>query len=301
MAALTRFGMFPPVIKALVIINVSVFIFHIFFLNIYTIGSVPLAKYFIDYFYLHPAGSDSFYFWQLITYQFIHDTSSIFHIFFNLFALWMFGVELEHQWGGTKFLIFYLLAGIGAGLTQLYISPLFSTPGLTIGASGSVYGVLIAFGLSYPNRPIFMFPFFIPIPAKFFVLLYAGLALLLGITSDGNIAHFAHLGGALTGYILFKYGDKWGIYSFFMKLFNKRQVYVDEDYHQRIYNMKRQEARTKQTNTSDRRSQSGFFVDNEEVTQEKINQILDKISQSGYEHLTEKEKKILFELSQKLK
>ena len=304
MSALTRFGMFPPVIKTLVIINVTVFLFQVFFINTFSVGSVPLAKYFIDYFYLHPLESDGFYIWQLITYQFIHDSTSIFHIFFNLFALWMFGVELEHLWGGQKFLTFYLLAGIGAGLTQLFISPLFSTPGLTIGASGAVYGVLLAFGLTFPDRPIFMFPFFIPIPAKFFVLLYAGIALLLGITSDGNIAHFAHLGGALTGFILFKFGDKLGLYEFFGKLFSKRQSYMQPDYHQKVYQMKETPGRQYTTTTSAPKTSSretSLFVDNELITQEQINIILDKISATGYKNLSEKEKKILFELSQKLK
>lgn len=304
MSALTRFGMFPPVIKALMIINVSVFLFHIFFLNVYTIGSVPLAAYFVDWFYLHPIESDSFYIWQLVSYQFIHDTSSIFHIFFNLFALWMFGVELEHLWGGKKFLTYYILAGVGAGLVQLFISPLFSTPGLTIGASGSVYGILVAFGMTHPNRPILMFPFFIPIPAKFFVILYAGLALILGMSSNDNVAHFAHLGGAATGFLLFKYGDKWGVYRFFDKLFSKKQSTVEPDYHANVYKMETQQRFAKkkeQTFQTREKAKPNFSVDDEEVTQGQINSILDKISSTGYQNLTEKEKKILFELSKKLK
>ena len=306
MSALTRFSLFPPVIKTLIVINVSVFLFQFLFINNYFIGATPLANYFVGYFYLHPVGDGSFYIWQLITYQFIH--GGLWHIFFNLFALWMFGVELENLWGGKKFLTFYLLSGIGAGLTQLYIAPLFAPPAITIGASGAVFGVLLAFGMTFPNRPIFMFPFFIPIPAKFFVMLYAGLELLLGFTSTGNIAHFAHLGGALMGVILIKYGDKWGIFRFFDKLFSKRKSYEGpDDYHSRVYKMEYRD-RTKNyvddfqpKSTQSQTNDSRFFVDNEEITQARINEILDKISESGYQNLTDKEKRILFELSQKLK
>jgi membrane associated rhomboid family serine protease len=305
MSALTRFGMFPPVIKALVIINVSVYIFQIFFINSFSIGNVPLTKYFIDFFYLHPVESESFYFWQLISYQFLHDPSGIMHIFFNLLALWMFGVELEHIWGGQKFITFYLLAGIGAGLTQLFISPLFSSPGLTIGASGSVYGILLAYGMTFPDRPIFMFPFFIPIPAKFFVLIYAGISLIMGITSDGNIAHFAHLGGAATGFLLFKFGDKLGIYNLVAKMFAKKQSYVGQNEYGNVYKMKETGQRhNNPINYSEQKSSEigkKFVVDDEVVSQEQINIILDKISETGYQNLSDKEKRILFELSQKLK
>jgi membrane associated rhomboid family serine protease len=308
MSALTRFSLFPPVIKALMIINVSVFLFQFLFIENYFVGSTPLSSYFIDFFYLHPVNDGSFYIWQLITYQFIH--GGLMHIFFNLFALWMFGVELENLWGGSKFLTFYLLSGIGAGLTQLYIAPLFSIPALTIGASGAVFGILVAFGMTNPNRPIFMFPFFIPIPAKFFVIIYAGLELLMGFSSTGNIAHFAHLGGAATGFILFKFGDKWGIYRFFGKLFKKRQSYVEPDYHSKVYKMdyqqrfresERTEPHRREQSAPDTHTTNRFVVDEEEITQGQINAILDKISATGYQNLTEKEKKILFELSQRLK
>jgi len=189
---------------------------------------------------------------------------------------------------------------------QLFISPLFSTPGLTIGASGSVYGILVAFGMTHPNRPILMFPFFIPIPAKFFVILYAGLALILGMSSNDNVAHFAHLGGAATGFLLFKFGDKWGVYRFFDKLFSRRQSTIEPDYHQNVYKMESEKRFYKNTKESVRYSsqsenKQNFVVDNEEINQGQINAILDKISSTGYQNLTDREKKILFELSQKLK
>lgn len=289
------------------IINVTVFVLQFLFIGTYFVGATPLSSYFVQYFYLHPVDDGSFYIWQLVTYQFIH--GGLWHIFFNLFALWMFGVELENLWGSNKFLVFYLLSGIGAGLTQLYIAPLFSIPAITIGASGAVFGVLVAFGMTNPNRPIFMFPFFIPIPAKFFVIIYAGLELLMGFTSTGNIAHFAHLGGAATGFLLFKFGDKWGVYNFFTKLFKKRRSYVEPDYHSKVYKMDYKQRYQGRKNTQDNGNETfdnsattnKFLVDNEEVTQIQINEILDKISATGYQDLSEKEKKILFELSQRLK
>ena len=217
MRGIGGFSMFPPTIKTLLIINVAVFLLHHLFFTSFTIGGQSLARYFIEYFALQPisglenffGSGASFYPWQIITYQFMH--ANLWHIFFNMFALWMFGSELENLWGGTRFLTYYLLCGIGAAIVQLFISPIFSDPAPTIGASGAVYGILLAFGLTFPDRPIFMFPFFIPIPAKFFVLIFAGIELLTGLTSTDGIAHFAHLGGAATGFLLLKFGDRLGI------------------------------------------------------------------------------------------
>ncbi|MCX7880431.1 MAG: rhomboid family intramembrane serine protease [Ignavibacteria bacterium] len=299
-------ALFPPVIKALLIINVAIFLFEFLFLNIYHIEGVPLSRYFAKYFYLNPIQGDNFFIWQLITYQFIH--GGIFHLFFNLFALWMFGIELESIWGSRKFLTFYLLSGIGAGLFQLFIAPIFSEPLPTIGASGSVFGVLVAFGFTFPDRPVFMFPIFIPIPAKFFVILYAGLAFILGITgSAGNVAHIAHLGGAITGFFLLKFGDQIGLYSavdritggsrrhfeihrrptfFIRKTTTPRREFYEEDDIFEVY-----DAKPKRT---------FFSFEGEEITQDVIDRILDKISERGYQSLTEKEKRILLELSKRL-
>lgn len=302
------FSFFPPIIKTLLVINVVVFLFDAFFLGIYHIEHVPLSFFFAKYFYLQPIESGNFYIWQLITYQFIH--GGIWHLFFNLFALWMFGVELESIWGSRKFITFYLLSGVGAGLFQLFVAPLFSEPLPTIGASGAVFGVLTAFGFTFPNRPVFMFPIFIPIPAKFFVILYAGLAFLLGITgSAGNVAHIAHLGGAITGFFLYKFGDRIGLYRLVNRItggskydlydsysstspfvFKRRRTYFEEEpeYYE-IYDTPKKEVR-----------KSYFSYDGEEITQEIIDKILDKIAERGYQSLTEKEKRILLELSKRL-
>ena len=140
--------------------------------------------------------------WQLLTYMFMHGSWS--HIFFNMFALWMFGYVLENYWGSRRFLFYYLVCGIGAGLCNLIV------PGwtITVGASGAVYGILLAFGMMFPNERIYLY-FIMPIKAKWFVIGYAAIELLDGLfmTSDG-IAHFAHLGGMLVGLILILYWRK---------------------------------------------------------------------------------------------
>jgi membrane associated rhomboid family serine protease len=304
------FTLFPPVIKSLILINAIIFFLDVFFFGIYRIGDVPLIYYFAKYFYLQPIESGNFYIWQLITYQFIH--GGVWHLFFNLFALWMFGVELESIWGSRKFLTFYLLSGIGAGLFQLFVAPLFSEPSPTIGASGAIFGVLAAYGFTFPDRPVFMFPIFIPIPAKFFVILYAGLAFLLGITgSAGNVAHIAHLGGAVTGFLLLKLGDKIGIYRLVNRLtggsayhpyetyggeyfvrkprYRQREPFIEEPPYYEIYD-----------EPSKKQPKSYFTFEGEEITQEIVDRILDKIAERGYQSLTEKEKRILLELSKKL-
>lgn len=299
------FGIFPPVIKTLIIVNVIVFFLDALFFGIYRINDVPLIYYFAKYFYLQPIESGNFWIWQLITYQFLH--GGIWHLFFNLFALWMFGVELENLWGSRKFLSFYLLSGIGAGLFQLFIAPIFSDPAPTIGASGAIFGVLAAFGFTFPDRPIFMFPIFIPIPAKFFVILYAGLAFLFGITgSAGNIAHIAHLGGAISGILLLKFGDKIGIYRLISRFTGGEKYYSYTPSSPRYYARKNHYYKTEDDyyevidKPKKYSKSSSYLIDGEEITQEIIDQILDKIAESGYQNLTEREKRILLELSKRI-
>ncbi len=150
---------------------------------------------------LQPFG-DGFLPWQLVTYMFLH--ADFYHIFFNLFALWIFGQALEQLWGTKRFLIYYFLTGIGAGIIQLFVSS-----GYTIGASGAVFGILLGFGMMYPNRRIMLLFPPIPIKAKYFVGFYGALELFNGLTRvDSGIAHFAHLGGLLVGFILIKL---WGL------------------------------------------------------------------------------------------
>ena len=144
-------------------------------------------------------------------------------------------------------------------------------------------------------------------------MIYAGLELLMGFTSTGNIAHFAHLGGAATGFLLFRYGDKWGIYNFFAKFFKRRQSTVGGDYHTNVYKINfkqrfndthRDVSSANKPNTQNygmTGNDKRFIVDGEEIMQAQIDSILDKISAGGYQNLSDKEKKILFELSKRLK
>lgn len=135
--------------------------------------------------------------WQLVTYMFLH--AGFFHILFNLFALWMFGVELERTWGTRRFLWFYFLTGIGAGLTVVLVHP--SSPVATLGASGAIYGILLAYGLLFPDRLILLY-FLIPIPAKYFVMIIGGIAFLSALSTPGDlVSHVAHLGGMAFGYL----------------------------------------------------------------------------------------------------
>ncbi len=304
--------------KSLLIINVIVFIVQSFFLEMFTLNGVPLADMFMNYFALQPwdgfttyrGVETSFYAWQLLTYQFMHGGFS--HIFFNLFALWMFGSELESRWGGKKFLLYYLLCGIGAGLVQLFISPMLTSVAPTVGASGAIYGLLLAFGLTFPDRSIIMFPFFIPIPAKIFVILFAGLEMVSGIMGNDGVAHFAHIGGALTGFLLLKFGDKLGIFRSFERLFSKKRSYYNNigEYNSgrerggaEVYPMKGRPAAVVTPavpESTPRPAKRPIEVDGEEITQARIDEILDKISASGYQNLSEREKKILLELSKRI-
>jgi membrane associated rhomboid family serine protease len=139
--------------------------------------------------------------WQLGTYIFLHDTRNITHILFNMLGLWMFGSELEQMWGPRRFLKFFFICGVGAGILMVLLSP--SDPRMTIGASGSVYGVLLAFAMLFPNRIIYYIIF--PIPAKYFAMIMGGMAFFSSMSaSSGGIAHVAHLGGMLCGFLYMK-------------------------------------------------------------------------------------------------
>lgn len=186
----TQFSIFPPAIKNLLIINGLVFVAQ----------NTPITSYFLDnYFALFPIGSGNFYPWQLVSYMFMHGNLS--HIFFNLIALWMFGLPLEQRWGTSRFLIYYFITGIGAGLLQLLVSN-----SIIIGASGGVYGILLAFGMTYPDKYIYMLFPPIPMKAKYFVVLFGVIELVSGLGGlSSGIAHFAHLGGMVFGFLLLKY------------------------------------------------------------------------------------------------
>jgi membrane associated rhomboid family serine protease len=140
--------------------------------------------------------------WQLVTYMFLH--GGFFHIFLNMFALWMFGGDLERLWGTRRFLTYYFFTGIGAGLTSVLVTPHGFIP--TIGASGAIYGILLAYARFFPERRILLY-FLFPIPVRVFVIIIGAIALLNSVTQGGDgIAHAAHLGGLLFGWIYLQGG-----------------------------------------------------------------------------------------------
>jgi len=137
------------------------------------------------------------YVWQFVTYMFLH--GGLFHLLFNMLALWMFGVELERMWGSRKFLQYYFFTGAGAGLTTAALTP--NSPIPTIGASGAIYGILLAYAYYFPERRV-LFYFLIPIPVRVFVIIIGSIAFINSIgQSGGTIAHVAHLGGLLFGWV----------------------------------------------------------------------------------------------------
>ena len=158
-----------------------------------------------QYFALWPIGSPwaDFYPWQLVTYGFMHSDQDIMHILFNMFMLWMFGRELELLMGPRRFLTYYMTCIIGAGVVQLIFAAAQGSGNPTVGASGGVFGLLLAFGMAFPNRMIMLLFPPIPMKAKYMVILFGVFELFLGISGAApGIASFAHLGGMLFGYLL---------------------------------------------------------------------------------------------------
>lgn len=291
------FSVFPPVIKNLLIINAAVFFIQMLANNL-LLGGKPLWYILNLWFALNPlAEGFNFQTWQLITYQFMHGGFS--HIFFNMLMLWMFGMEIENYWGSKKFLIYYLLCGVVAGLFQLFINPLLvDTPAVTIGASGAVYGVLIAFALMFPDRYIFLY-FLVPIKAKYLIGFLIVLEFMLVDSAQSNVAHLAHLGGALAGFLFIMF-DK-SIDIPLKRMLNISSVYRSGSQFQNPFSgfsdkLKRRREDIEEANYYDINSRD----DTDEITQAEIDAILDKISESGYQNLTEREKRILFEASKKM-
>ena len=180
-----------PVVLNLIIINVLVYVAQMILDK--TIGlTEKLALFSYD--------SGEFEPYQLVTHMFTHSPNSIFHILFNMYALWMFGTVLERVWGPKRFLIFYLICGLAAGVAQMFLVH----NGVAVGASGAIMGLLAAFAYLFPNTEFFILPFPFPIKAKYMVAIYAAIDLFGGIHPGAadNVAHFAHLGGMVMGFIL---------------------------------------------------------------------------------------------------
>jgi len=212
----SSFGMMTPGVKNLLFANIAVFLLQFLApaLNetlVRLFGLVPLLAF------------NHFFLWQFVTYMFLHGGFS--HIFFNMFALWMFGVELERTWGTREFLKYYFLTGIAAGLSTALFSWGSIIP--TIGASGAIYGILAAYALFFPDRYVYMY-FLFPIKMKYLALILGALEFFSAYNqAQTGIAHAAHLGGMVVGffYLRFKY-RQWKIgQNFFRSLFRRNKPY----------------------------------------------------------------------------
>jgi membrane associated rhomboid family serine protease len=285
------FQFFPPMVKILLISNIAVFILMWFF-SAFHIGDISLYRVLTEFLGLMPLGN-GFYPWQLITYQFVH--ADFWHLFFNMvFGLWMFGMEVEHVWGSKKFLIYYLFCGVAAGLTQLFLAPIFEPAlGPTVGASGAIYGILIAFAAMFPDRYIFLY-FLIPMKVKYFVILLIVFGV-MSVGGPGNVANLAHLGGAVAGYLYIIYDRR--------RLLGGRSIRTSQSWMASA-------PWSKPSSTAGDVVDAKIFDINESKSfeqkekpidvQKRIDDILDKISRSGYQSLSEEEKKILFEASKRM-
>jgi membrane associated rhomboid family serine protease len=192
-------GPITPTVKALIAANVGVFLLQIL--------SHLLGSHFIDlYFGLVPIRvTREHMLWQFVTYMFLH--GGIFHIFFNMLTLFMFGNELERYWGTHRFLTYYFITGIGAGFCSWLVA--MNSWSIVIGASGAIYGLLLAYGITYPNRIVYL-NFLLPLKVKWLVLIMGAMAFLSSISgSEPGVASIAHLGGMVVGYLFLK-GRDWG-------------------------------------------------------------------------------------------
>ena len=188
-------GRMTPAVKWLVITNVIVFVVNMIVpVMTLRLGLQPQAVF------------ESLALWQPITYMFLHDIGGVGHILINMLALWMFGTELERTWGTRFFTKYYFVTGIGAAATSLLLSLFIDDIyySVTVGASGAIYGLLLGYGLYFPNRPIYLY-FIFPIPAKYFVMIVGAIAFLSALGGPGGgVAHSAHLGGLVVGYLYLK-------------------------------------------------------------------------------------------------
>lgn len=300
----------PKVTKNLLIINVIIYLASV----VLEMRGIDLSNIGGLHFFL----ASDFHVYQLVTYMFLH--GSFWHIFGNMFGLWMFGVILERTWGAKRFFFYYMFTGIGAGITQEIVQyvnyniqdlsaytsvatgaatiPMDAYLNLwtTIGASGAIYAILLAFGMLYPNEKMFIIPIPVPIKAKWFVIGYIAIELFFAQSSPGDgVAHYAHLGGMLFGFLLIRYWHKrtsdfdWGKKgtSFFNQMRNNFQQRSHRNPHMHAESGKREDEQQADWN----------YNAHKQADQEEIDRILDKIRTSGYDSLTKEEKKKLFDSS----
>ena len=252
-----------PAVKVLIIVNAAIYL-------AWELTALPPLSLFglVPYRVWHQG-----MLWQLVTYMFLH--GGLWHVGFNMFALWMFGSQLERVWGTGQFVKYYFITGIGAGLINVLFNA--GSPIPTIGASGAIFGLLLAYGLLFPNSLILLY-FFIPIKAKYFVILFAGLEfLMVAQYAQDGVAHFAHLGGMAVGLLYLK---GWPILRAF-------------------YRGRSRQRREKKEATGvkyDARRLSDL-----QAIRSEVDYLLGRISRVGYENLTEEEKERLEEASRLLR
>lgn len=303
-------GNLPTVTKNLLILNL---IAYLAMVVLKQSGIVDLN----DLLGLHFFMASDFRMYQLVTYLFMH--AGFTHILFNMFALWMFGVVVERVWGAKKFLFYYISCGIGAGLMQelaqfvtIYmdlhaqypISPWKALEvmrnnaaelnGLTtVGASGAVYAILLAFGMIFPENKIFIFPFPVPIKAKYFVIIYAAIELFMAMShQSSNVAHLAHLGGMLFGFIMIRY---WRRHPY-----TGSSGFGGRDTFEKIkqnWTQAQEPKRDSSAHTSSKAETDAEYNARKKAEQAEIDAILDKIRRSGYDSLSREEKQKLFDQS----
>ena len=303
----------PTITKNLLIINVAVFAATYIFRGI----GVDLNNVLGLHFFLAP----DFHIYQLFTYMFAHGGFS--HIFFNMFALWMFGCIVERTWGPKKFLFYYIVCGVGAGLfqelaqyAQFYLlaseqlnnfsigktmlvanaNASFLNMWTTVGASGAVYGILLAFGMLYPEERIFIFPLPVPIKAKWFVVGYAAIELFMAFSTTGDgVAHLAHLGGMVFGFFLIRY---WRRHPDIRYSRRSGQQFFDSMRASWERSTGRKDNGPVRGGGSAGRPESDWdYNARRKAEQERVDEILDKIRRNGYESLTREEKQQLFDAS----
>ncbi|MBQ4386739.1 MAG: rhomboid family intramembrane serine protease [Prevotella sp.] len=266
---------------------------------------------------LHFFLASDFHVYQFVTYMFLH--GGLTHIFFNMFALWMFGSVIERVWGPKKFIFYYITCGIGAGVMQELVqygnyvvegiaayqyvnaggvqmtTDAYINLWTTIGASGAVYAILLAFGMIFPNERLFIIPFPFPIKAKWLVVGYIAIELFSAMSAPGDgVAHMAHLGGMLFGFLLIRYWQKHPDSS---QRFGRSRGQEFFDNMKRKYDQRQQHSHMKAEHTDPRRETDEEYNARKHRNQEEIDAILDKIRKSGYDSLTKEEKQKLFEQS----
>jgi rhomboid family protein len=312
----------PVVTKNLLIINILVFI------ATYVVRGMNIDL--NDILGLHFFLASDFRIWQFFTYMFMHGGFT--HILMNMFMLWMFGMVVENVWGPRKFLFYYIVCGVGAGLCQeLAQYATYLVEGLanfdsvrvgttvlpmdvylnmmnTVGASGAIYGVLLAFGMLFPEERMFIIPIPVPIKAKWIIMgsIVVELFSAIGTSNDG-VAHLAHLGGMLFGFILIRYWKKhpysgygdFGMnrgHQFFDRMKNSWEQRGGRDTRNATNGNSGAWTNTSQSSDANNRSDWDYNA-HKKQQQEEVDRILDKIRKSGYDSLTKDEKQKLFDSS----